>query len=101
MRYSVVLLLFSLVPYGHSDRVNGIFVFGNDLDTIKSRMVDSFLPQTADGVAEIDKEAQLYENALGKSGNWSDIDYSDDGRAEWKTATHLSRLLVQENRSNL
>ncbi len=86
MRKAVVILgiYFSFSPPGISA--------GDDLDTISRRIVESIIPRDEKSRRNLEKQAFFFLSTLDGEGKWKDIDYLDQGRANWKTAAHMRRV---------
>ena len=61
---------------------------GTDLETVKGRMLDSFLRSASA------TRAQTLMQSLRPNGAWPDIDYKDRTPSGWRTCRHLSNVRV-------
>ncbi|HET6385208.1 MAG TPA: hypothetical protein VFJ58_17590 [Armatimonadota bacterium] len=63
-----------------------------DLDTVRTRLIESLLPAAPSQLASTERAARADADSLQADGSWKDIDYADKSPANWKAAAHLSRL---------
>ncbi|MGD0094662.1 MAG: polysaccharide lyase family 8 super-sandwich domain-containing protein, partial [Planctomycetota bacterium] len=64
---------------------------GDDLATVKTRLVALIAPNEAAAHSQVQKAAGLLKTQK-DDGSWPDIDYKNANRANWLASSHVSRL---------
>jgi len=62
--------------------------------TVRSRFVQSVLPDGVAAQTEVNALAAKYVATLQRDGSWADIDYTSQARSVWTNSNHLDRMLV-------
>lgn len=72
-----------------------------DIDVIQKRYASSVLPASPEQIARLRALSARYADSLQPDGEWPDIDYRNDDRANWRVAEHVQRTLVMAKTARL
>ena len=87
VRHITIFLLCSLLlPFAT------VYSYDDDISIIRERVLEQMIWPSPNSVPSIVNNALYYARTLNSSCYWQDVNYTDQGRALWLTAQHLSRI---------
>jgi chondroitin AC lyase len=68
------------------------YSLNDDISIIRQRVLEQMIWPTPNSIVSIVQRALRYSGTLNSSCYWPDVNYTDQGRAIWLTAEHMSRI---------
>ena len=66
----------------------------DDISIVRQRVLEQMIWPPPDAISSLVENALRYARTLNSSCFWSDVNYTDQGRAIWLTETHIARVTV-------
>ena len=71
-----------------------VYTFDDDISIIRQRVLEQMIWPPPDSIPSLVQNALQYARRLNSSCYWPDVNYTDQGRAVWLTAEHMSRITI-------